>query len=70
MLRIDKRKTERIEQVINWCQQDEFWKNNILSSEKLRIQFDKLELEMDEKYKHGGKTIAERIEEYERESGI
>ena len=44
MIRIDKRKPENIEAVIRWCQSDNFWQNNILSTDKLRLQFDKLEL--------------------------
>ena len=46
MLRQDKRKPEIIEKVILWCQTDDFWQNNILSTGKLRKQFDRLELEM------------------------
>lgn len=46
MIRIDRRDPDRIEKVIRWCQQDDFWQNNILSAEKLRKQFDKLELKM------------------------
>jgi hypothetical protein len=47
MLRIDKRNPSEIEKVINWCQHDNFWKNNILSTQKLRKQFDKLILIME-----------------------
>jgi hypothetical protein len=47
MIREDHRSPDRIREVIVWCQQDEFWKNNILSTEKLRKQFDKLELKAD-----------------------
>lgn len=42
MLRIDKRSVDDIEAVIRWCQQDNFWHKNILSTDKLRKQFDKL----------------------------
>ena len=35
----------RIKGVIKWCQEDDFWQNNILSTVKLRKQFDKLELQ-------------------------
>ena len=48
MLRLDNRKPERIKSVIRWCQTDPFWQNNILSAEKLRKQFDQLELKMEE----------------------
>lgn len=53
MIRLDKRKPERIEAVIRWCQADAGdgekafgWQNNILSTGKLREKFDKLELDM------------------------
>ena len=46
ILRIDKRPLEEIEKIIIWCQQDGFWKNNILSTEKLRKQYDRLALKM------------------------
>ena len=44
MLRLDKRTPEAIEAVIRWCQADDFWCNNILSTAKLRKQFDQLDL--------------------------
>jgi uncharacterized protein YdaU (DUF1376 family) len=44
MIRIDKRPTSEIEQIIRWCQKDNFWQNNILSTDKLRVQYDKLAL--------------------------
>ena len=40
--RIDNRTFEQIEWMINWCQQDPFWKQNILSPAKLRKQFNQL----------------------------
>ena len=54
MIRIDKRKPDQIESVIQWCQQDgpngkgrwRGWQNNILSTETLRKKFDRLELDM------------------------
>jgi len=42
----DNRSLERIREVIDWCQRDEFWQSNILSADKLRKQFDKLEIQM------------------------
>jgi uncharacterized protein YdaU (DUF1376 family) len=44
MIRVDKRTPEKIEAVIRWCQKDSFWQNNILSTAKLRKQFDALDL--------------------------
>jgi len=40
--RIDKRDYQTINDVIIWCQQDDFWKANILSVGKLRKHFEKL----------------------------
>jgi len=46
MLRLDHRKPERIREVIDWAQGHSFWQTNILSAEKLRKQFDQLEIQM------------------------
>lgn len=42
MIRLDGRTTREIEAVIYWATQDSFWQSNILSTKKLRIQFDRL----------------------------
>lgn len=39
---IDKRNDEQIKYLINWTQNDDFWKSNILSPSKLRKQWDQL----------------------------
>ncbi len=44
MIRLDNRKIKEIKKVIYICQQDSFWFKNILSTKKLRKQFDKLYL--------------------------
>uniref|UniRef100_A0A6H1ZX57 Uncharacterized protein n=1 Tax=viral metagenome TaxID=1070528 RepID=A0A6H1ZX57_9ZZZZ len=49
MIRIDKRDPEKIKTVIAWSQKDPFWFKNILSTENLRKQFEKLELRADNK---------------------
>ena len=49
MIRRDGRTPERIHEVISWCQDNEFWWKNVLSTSKLRKQFDRLEAEMDGK---------------------
>ena len=46
MIRIDKRDTNRIKEVITWCQKDNFWYKNILSTQKLREKYDQLVLNM------------------------
>lgn len=49
MIRIDLRRIEEIRAVIDWCQADDFWQDNILSTKKLRQQYDKLVLKMRKK---------------------
>jgi len=56
MIRLDNRTPTRIEAVIKWCQQDDFWQSNILSTNKLRKQFDRLEMQKDAKSKRTGNT--------------
>ena len=46
MIRIDKRPHSEIESVIEWCQRDNFWRSNILSTAKLREKYDQLSLIM------------------------
>ena len=48
MLRLDNRPAEDIRRVIEWCQADPFWQSNILSTAKLRKQFDQLSAKMPE----------------------
>jgi hypothetical protein len=42
MLRVDKRNVEDIRKIIDFSQHDNFWKSNILSTNKLREKFDQL----------------------------
>lgn len=46
MMERDKRSEEQIACLIDWCQQDSFWKSNILSPAKLRKHFDQLVLKI------------------------
>ena len=46
MVRVDRRDPKEIEELIDWSQGNSFWANNILSTAKLRAQFDKLALQM------------------------
>lgn len=56
IVRIDKRTYEQVEWMIHWCQQDDFWKTNILSPAKLRKQFNRLVIQA-KRPKKGGITI-------------
>ncbi|WP_394267854.1 hypothetical protein [Limosilactobacillus vaginalis] len=40
MIERDKRTPQQIQNMIDWCQADDFWKQNILSTAKLRKQYD------------------------------
>jgi len=68
MMTRDDRSFERISAVIAWVQEDEFWRCNILSADKLRQQFDRLEmkarlqLEGRVNYANGKPGIAEVVE--------
>ncbi len=42
----DERTIKEIRDVINWCQSDDFWKSNILSTRKLRKQFSTFVIKM------------------------
>lgn len=46
LVEIDGRAVEEVEKVIDWCQDDPFWKSNILSGRKLREKFPTLLLQM------------------------
>jgi len=46
MIENDKRTEAEVKTVIEWCQNDSFWKINILSMDKLREKFDQLWLKM------------------------
>ena len=45
MLDRDQRTPEQVHAAIDWCQDDEFWRSNILSLPKLREQYDRLRLQ-------------------------
>ncbi|WJE51140.1 hypothetical protein QRE66_17715 [Bacillus cereus] len=49
MREIDCRDSQEIKDVIDWCQNDAFWKGNILSPKKLRGKFDQLTIRMNSK---------------------
>lgn len=44
MIDLDGRTEIQVNAAIDWCQQDEFWRGNILSIPKLRSQYEKLRL--------------------------
>lgn len=76
LIRIDEYTPDNIRQVIDWCQQDEFWQGNILSAGKLRKQFDQLKNRMFQERnrpaQHQHMTASQRRlqEGYEREQRI
>ena len=42
LVELDKNTVEEVKDVIDWCQGNDFWKNNVMSASKLRNQFPKL----------------------------
>lgn len=67
MMRIDGRKCWEIEEMINWCQADDFWQDNILSTIKLRKQYDQLTLKMGKAKKKEG--VRSRIQAMDKIEG-
>ncbi len=57
MIRIDRRDPREVEEVLRLCQKDSFWQNNILSTEKLRKQYDQLKLKLLGKQEPSGTRI-------------
>lgn len=64
MIRMDKRSPERIKQVIDYAQGHDFWYDKILSTWKLRKNFDVLLVRMDNKGP-AGTTVSMSEEEFE-----
>lgn len=59
MLRIDGRKFETARSLIDWVTSDSFWRSNILSMDKFRKQYDRLEMKRNETpHKKGGKDLS------------
>jgi hypothetical protein len=67
--RVDKQDILKIEQVIRWCQNDNFWKSNILSAAKLREKWDKLTVKMIGGNNGSPKPAFEQKGSYQKESG-
>lgn len=55
---------DKIKDIIDWCQQDDFWYKNILSATKLRKQAVKLEMRMKEDNGYSPKQMEEEIDYY------
>src|SRR5699024_3811293 len=49
MIDRDGRNPQEIHVAINWCQNDEFWRSNILSMPKLREKYDQMRLQAERK---------------------
>jgi len=63
MMERDKRNEEQIIYVIDWCQNDEFWKSNVLSISKLRERFDQLIIQIKSNRKKSDVPIVPVYEE-------
>lgn len=68
MTRIDKRQPENIEKITRWCQQDTFWQNNILSTDKLRKQYDRLKMKMESDKKTDKTDMVKILEKMQDEN--
>jgi hypothetical protein len=66
-IRRDQRTPQELEKVILWCQGNSFWRNNILSTEKLRDQFDRLFMQMEDE--KDGKARRDNPKGHEKPEG-
>ena len=53
MIERDKREPSKIKNLIDWSQQNDFWRTNILSANALRKHYDRLRLQAVEDWKRG-----------------
>lgn len=74
ILRLDNYAPQQVKNVIEWCQQDDFWKPNILSTKKLREKMPTLILQMQRKKPNSTNKIQQlyqkAIEEEERSEAV
>ena len=56
MIERDKRTPQKIRNMIDWCQADNFWKQNILSTAKLRKQYDTMRPKAKAEWERGQAT--------------
>lgn len=47
----DKRDYDKLDNMVDWCQNDDFWQANILSGKKLRDKYDRLAAQANRKFK-------------------
>lgn len=47
----DKRDYDKLDNMVDWCQNNDFWQANILSGKKLRDKYDRLAAEANRKFK-------------------
>jgi len=66
IIRLDKREPEEIKKVIQWCQESNFWKSNILSPGKLRKQYSTLLIQMKNQESTAKKEAAAKQKEQPR----
>jgi Txe/YoeB family toxin of Txe-Axe toxin-antitoxin module len=61
MMEQDKRTEEQISYLVDWVQNDSFWKTNILSVSKLREKFDQLVMRVKENINKQNKTVEKQL---------
>ena len=75
MIQRDHRTPEGIKAMIDWCQSDKFWKLNILSTAKLRKQYDNMKPKFDEAQKRQhqlscGMSFEDRYRQSQNQRGL
>lgn len=73
MIERDHRTPQQIKGMIDWCQNDDFWKVNILSTAKLRKQYDKMRVKANQEFSQRKPTelsFEERFKRSQRQRGL
>lgn len=61
MMDRDNRTFDQIGNMIDWCQQDDFWQTNILSAASLRKQYDRMKVKASKEWRRGRQ--AQRVQD-------
>lgn len=70
----DKRTFDQLSNMIDWCQNDDFWMTNILSASALRRNYDKMKVRAISEWKqkkqgrNGGKKRIEKLPSWAKDS--
>lgn len=62
----DRRDYAKLDRMVDWCQDDDFWQGNILSTKKLREKYDQLAAQANRNFKKGKASVHETLPDWAR----